>query len=278
MKKCYKCKEEKQLQEFSKDKSKKDGLNSACKVCSKVMVQSYHKQNREKVKSSRKIYNEKNRDKNREYWESYYTLNKEALLGKASKWYQENKEDYLEYRKVYNLENKDKIQEYEKSYYQANRDIVLGRGKEFRKNNPTYGKEWFQSNKKRSRELAVKYKKENPHRYRWRQLLADTLQRLNQTKQDSTHKLLGYSALQLKEHLDSQGMIWGEHQIDHKIPLSWFEDHTPPSIVNDLRNLQPLPSSINQSKLNKYMDRVDKEYLVEILNYIKKDYINKLES
>jgi hypothetical protein len=272
MKKFYKCKEEKQLQEFAKDKSKKDGLNSSCKVCSKLMIKDYHKGNREKIKSSRKIYNENNRDKNREYWESYYAINKETLLEKAKEWYQENKEEYLEYRKTYNSENEDNIKQYEKSYYKANKKAVLNRGKEFRQNNPTYGKEWFQNNKQKVAILSQKYREQYPHRYRWRQLLSDTIQRLNQTKKDSTHKLLNYSALELKEHLDKQGMDWDFHQIDHKIPLSWFEDNTPPHIVNDLRNLQPLSPSTNQSKLNKYMDKVDEEYLVEILDYIKKDF------
>ena len=278
MKKCYKCKEEKQLQEFSKDKSKKDGLNSACKVCSNLMIKDYTKINKDKTKASRKIYNEKNKDKNREYWGSYYAINKEILSEKAKEWYQENKESFSEYRKIYNLENKDKIKEYEKLYYEANKDTALGRGKQFRENNPTYGKEWFQNNKERVSILSQKYKEQYPHRYRWRQLLSDTIQRLNQIKKDSTHKLLKYSALELKEHLDKQGMDWSFHQIDHKIPLSWFEDHTPPHIVNDLRNLQPLAPNINQAKLNKYMDKVDKEYLVEVLDYIKKDYKNSLEN
>jgi hypothetical protein len=277
MKKCYKCREEKQLQEFAKDKSKKDGLNSACRVCSSLMIKEYSENNRDKIKSSRKIYNEKNKEKNKEYWESYYAINKETLLEKAKEWYQENKEEYTEYRKTYNSENEDKIKQYEKSYYILNKETVLNRGKKFRENNPTYGKKWFQDNKGKVAVLSQKYREQYPHRYRWRQLLSDTVQRLNQTKKDSTHKLLNYSALELKEHLDRQGMDWNFHQIDHKIPLSWFEDYTPPHIVNDLRNLQPLSPSTNQSKLNKYMDKVDKEYLVEILDYIKKDFKNNLE-
>lgn len=274
MKKCYKCKEEKYLDQFTKDKSKKDGLNSACKVCSKLMIQTYYKENREKVKASRKIYNEKNKDKNKEYWESYYSLNKKSLLIKAGEWYYENKEEYLEYRKLYNIENRDKIKQYEKYYYETNKEAVLGRGKEFRQNNPTYGKEWFQDNKEKVAMLSQKYREQYPHRYRWRQLLSDTIQRLNQVKKDSTHKLLNYSALELKEHLDKQGMDWNFHQIDHKIPLSWFEEYTPPYIVNDLRNLQPLDPSTNQSKLNRYMDKVDQEYLEQVKNYMKEEFKN----
>jgi hypothetical protein len=272
MKKCYKCKEEKPLVEFSKDKSKKDGLNSSCKTCSKVMVQKYYKENLDKIKVTRKSYNESNKDKIKVYWENYYKVNKETLQEKAREWYKENKEEYSEYRKLYNQENKGKIKEYEKLYYETNKDQILDRGKNFREINPTYGKEWFQNNKERMLELSQKYRKQHPHRYRWRQLLSDTVQRLNQTKKDSTHKLLHYSALELKEHLDKQGMNWDYHQIDHKIPLSWFKNHTPPHIVNDLRNLQPLDPDSNQAKLNRYMDKVEEEYLKQVKDYIKEEF------
>lgn len=272
MKKCYKCKEEKHLDQFAKDKSKKDGLNSACKVCGKLMVQTYYMENRDKIKSSRKIYNEKNKDKIKQYWESYYYENKERLQEKASEWYQKNKEEYSEYRKAYNQENRDKVKQYEKNYYKTNKEEILNRGKNFREKNPTYGKEWFQNNKEKALKLHQKHREKYPHTYRWRQLLSDTIQRLNQTKKDSTHKLLHYSALELKEHLDKQGMNWNYHQIDHKIPLSWFKEDTPPHIVNDLRNLQPLDPAVNQSKLNKYMDKVDEDYLKKVREYIREEF------
>ena len=65
-------------------------------------------------------------------------------------------------------------------------------------------------------------------------------------KINSTFDLLGYSALELKIHLESlftEGMTWdnyGEWHIDHKKPVSSFESDTLPSIVNALSNLQPL--------------------------------------
>ena len=85
-----------------------------------------------------------------------------------------------------------------------------------------------------------------PHIFAWRKLLSNALNRLNQTKNNSTVKMLKYSALELKNHITSlftEGMSWdnyGEWHIDHVKPLSSFSKNTPIDIVNALCNLQPL--------------------------------------
>jgi len=76
-------------------------------------------------------------------------------------------------------------------------------------------------------------------------------------KESTTYEILGYSAEQLKEHLETlftDGMSWenwGEWHIDHKIPVSKFEKDTDPKIVNSLSNLQPLWASDNIKKSNR---------------------------
>lgn len=42
MKKCYKCKETKDLSEFHKNKRKKDGLNHYCKDCARIKNREYY--------------------------------------------------------------------------------------------------------------------------------------------------------------------------------------------------------------------------------------------
>jgi len=49
MKYCYKCKCTKELTDFHKDKSKYDGLEGICKVCTKSKNALWHKNNPEKV-------------------------------------------------------------------------------------------------------------------------------------------------------------------------------------------------------------------------------------
>lgn len=48
MKKCYTCKESKFCSEFNKNVSRKDGLNSICKICSQKRSKQYYLENREK--------------------------------------------------------------------------------------------------------------------------------------------------------------------------------------------------------------------------------------
>lgn len=75
-------------------------------------------------------------------------------------------------------------------------------------------------------------------------------------------ELLGYSASQLRERLESQfkeGMSWdnwGEWHIDHIKPVAQFkrEGITDPKIINALSNLQPLWAEENLKKSDKTLD------------------------
>ncbi len=215
MKKCTKCKIEKPLTEFYKDKNSKDGYGFYCKSCKNEWYNEWYKSNKESRAE-------------------YYQLNKEYLTRGHQKYRSSKKEYYKEYNK---------------NYFQSNKEIIYKRRKEYRNN--------------------------HPHIHRWRMLLWNTL---NSPKQDSTQKLLGYSATQLKEHLDKHGMDWGNHHIDHKIPLSWFKKDTPIHIVNDLRNLQPLPAKENLKKSNTFGEVDDLSYIHEVRKWLKKKYITTFKT
>lgn len=170
----------------------------------------------------------------------------------------------------YHLFNKDKINKYHKNHYQNNTDAHKQRGARWKKEKNEYWKTYM-------KQYHIKNKSENPHIYKWRDLLWDSVKRLGKSKESSTHNLLKYSALELKEHLDKQNMNWEIDHIDHKVPITWFKNETPPHIVNDLRNLQPLNGSENKSKKNHYSSKIDKEYYQIIIDYIKKEYKNNLD-
>ena len=172
-------------------------------------------------------------------------------------------------KKEYNLKNSERDKEYSKLNYNPEKSKKYNT--KFRNNNPEYQKEWYRSNKEKHKEYSINYKIKYPHITRWRQILNDTLIALNQIKTSNTRTLLKYSAQDLKEHLDKQGMIWGKHEIDHKIPITWFKPTTPPYIVNDLRNLQPLSKNDNQSKSNSYAHKVDIDYYNIAIEWVKEE-------
>lgn len=78
-------------------------------------------------------------------------------------------------------------------------------------------------------------------------------------KKLKTIEYLGYTVVELKEHLESlftDGMTWNNHgkwHIDHIVPVSWWlkNDVTDPSMINALINLQPLWAKDNLSKSDK---------------------------
>jgi len=61
-KKCSKCKVEKELTEFSKDKVNKNGLQSYCKKCSSKYKKEYRKNNLEKIRKDYKNYCKESKD------------------------------------------------------------------------------------------------------------------------------------------------------------------------------------------------------------------------
>lgn len=67
MKKCNKCKEIKSLSEFFKDKTKKDGLHTICKLCSKKNNKKYIATHKEKVTK----LNSEWRNKHKPYLKQY---------------------------------------------------------------------------------------------------------------------------------------------------------------------------------------------------------------
>jgi len=234
-----------------------------------------------------------------EYQKQYYQKNKEKLKERSKKqwkqYYESNKNTILKYQNEYQIENKEKIKEYfqdycknnlekrqiiNKKYYENNKENINKYISDWKENNINKQKEYFQdyyqNNKQFINQRQKEYNQTIPHIVRWRNILKGTLERLGKDKENKTHKLLGYSSNELKEYLDKQNMDWNNDEIDHKIPLSWFNDNAPINVINDLRNLQSLNKEQNRKKNNIYADSVNKEYYDLVIEYIKEEYKNKI--
>ena len=109
----------------------------------------------------------------------------------------------------------------------------------------------------KKREYYHNTKEKNNHIIAWRRVLINSIKRVGTSKENNTNVLLGYSAIQLKEHLQKlfvDGMSWenwGEWHVDHIIPVSNFDKLEKMSIINSLDNLQPLWAIDNLKKSNK---------------------------
>ena len=88
MKKCSRCKEEKEVAEFIKNNQTKDGLTYYCKACLKGIREKYRLEYKDKIREYRRSWNAKNPDKCRLYVKTYRKKNPD-LIASMSRRYQE---------------------------------------------------------------------------------------------------------------------------------------------------------------------------------------------
>jgi len=81
MKTCPKCKVEKPVEEFSKNRSTKDGLQHYCKPCSCEWAAEYRENNEEQYRESSRRYYESNKEQRKVSRRKYYENNKERFRG-----------------------------------------------------------------------------------------------------------------------------------------------------------------------------------------------------
>ena len=161
-----------------------------------------------------------------------------------------------------------KSKAFKKNYLNKCKDCVRKYRKEYNKNNK---EEILKYNLKYNKIYNIQWGQKHKSIIKWRHLLERCLKYQGKNKNTKTQILLGYTHEQFKNHISFQftpGMDWENISIDHKIPLTWFNKNTPAHLVNDLRNLQPLYKADNTSKLNRYADEVDFEYMTLIRDYL----------
>lgn len=169
--------------------------------------------------------------------------------------------DFKEKRKEYDKkrydENREQILERKKDYHIENKKDILKQKAEYRKENQDKIIKWRENNKERNVIGQANYRKSKPHVVAWRSVLYSTLKRLDTAKAGYTIDMLGYSATDLKNHLESQfteGMTWENHgdwHIDHRVPVTAFTSDADIKEVCALSNLQPLWAFDNMSKGNR---------------------------
>ena len=118
MKKCSKCKIQKPLVEFHRNKRAKDGRKSHCKSC----TAQHYEENKEKIIERVARYRAENKEKIAEKNARWYEENKEKRADYMARYYEENKEKIAEQKAQYRAENKEKIAEYFSQYREENKE------------------------------------------------------------------------------------------------------------------------------------------------------------
>ena len=144
MKKCTKCKIEKQLDDFSPNKKGDQGRQSSCKKCNAEIAKEYRKKNPGMAAKQQAEYREKNPNKIREYNKKNWKENKEKLTLKKKEWDKKNPNYYSE-------------------WYWSN--------DESRKKKKESHKKWLDKNKEYQKIAAKLHKERYPEKVRARDIL-----------------------------------------------------------------------------------------------------------
>ena len=222
-KKCNTCELTKDLNEFSKHPTNKDGYKNKCKQC----INEYGKR-----------YREKNKEKELERAKKYYDTHKEE----KKQYRLDNLEHRKEYEKQYRLDNKEKLNEASrirnKKWRLKNKDKINAKFLDRKKNDPIF---------------ALKYS--------IRTIIRDSLKQQGLKKNGSKSvDFLGCTIEELKLHLESQfedWMTWDNRGLyNGELNYGWDIDHIIPSStattpeelykLNHYTNLQPLCSYVNR--------------------------------
>ncbi len=226
MKICKRCDLEKELNSFSKNKTKEDNHDIYCKECIK------------------------------EYKKKYYSLNKQQIKEKCSEYYIDNKDRIIEKVTEYYINNKETKKEYLKEYYITNKEKIINNVKEYNLENKIYKREYYRKYDRRRKNTDPLYKLTN----NMRNMILRYLKNNGYLKRSKTEEILGCSFDDFKLYLESKFEDWMDWEnrglyngelnygwdIDHKIPISSAKTENDIIRLSHYTNLQPLCSYTNR--------------------------------
>lgn len=139
MKKCSKCKLEKDESEFRKNKWVKCGYDAACKICKGLEKKKWKDKNRDIYLAKQREYAfnryheniERERKRIIEWREKNPEIYKESLRKSAAKSYQKFKNERIKKAKEYRENNREKVREQRRNYRFKNKDYIKQKKSEY---------------------------------------------------------------------------------------------------------------------------------------------------
>ena len=263
----------------------KNGICGTCKICGNAISRERHKAHKEEEKTYRKEYNEINEEtlcaKSREYRKhnkvavstynrKYRGENREAANAYNKAYYSENKESLNADKKIYRENNKDAIKYYAKEYRENNSFLV----NEWRKNNSSYNKEYYQANKEKITISIKEYAKTHkPMR-----VMINQRRRARKRNLPNTLTLLQWE--QAKKYFNNECAYCGKDSSltqDHYYPLHLGGEYTVLNIIPACRRCNSSKGTKMSSKwfsLQTYYDRKREDRILTYLGY--KDSVQQL--
>jgi len=125
LKQCIKCGEAKPRTEFSKSKSRNDGLHPICKRCDAARARQHYAENREKRQEYSRQYRERtDRDARLLAHKNYHNKHRDDLNKRSRKYYIENRDAMTEYQRQYRAKNRKILAIKKHKYYAENPDVA----------------------------------------------------------------------------------------------------------------------------------------------------------
>lgn len=264
IKTCSNCKDDKDLTEFGKDKTRSDGYNVYCLTCTRKK----RSDNRDKINDQKRQSYWENHEKSLEEKNKDYYKHQEKRCVKMKEKYSENPEYYKKRSNDYYVDNKEMVAEKTKIYREKNKELIIQRKRDYYQKNKVHcaakSKAWKKNNPEKRREMDKRYFEKNPIRKIIRNLrsrIYSVLKQSHADKADHTMAQLGCTPIFLKQYLESKfhpytdetgktvEMSWehfgsgkGTFQIDHLKALCLFDLQNPAEqlLANHYTNLQPL--------------------------------------
>ncbi len=152
-KRCGTCGEVKPVEAFSKNKAKKDGLQTACKACSNIRNVDYYVAHRDQIVARTREYSINQWDKRKQSRQKYYLSHRQQLADALRKYNEANRAAIAANKQKYRAANRERLAAQNHQYHVLHNAEILERKRAYRRANPERFKVYTQRRRTQKRQL-----------------------------------------------------------------------------------------------------------------------------